>query len=195
MGILVFPFVLFTIPIEIEYSYDSQSSLKSKTRIVWLFGCVRFQPNPRREEHRGKGELYPKQRASKKTVKADKKEFNVLFAIIRSEGFAWHLFRLFYAILGSTHIKQLRARLLLGFDDPADTGFIHGLLMPGFAFLYAIPKIDFIATPIFDRPILQTELHMKIRLVPIHYLKALVVFVFSLKTFCAAKAAYKAYQL
>ena len=196
IGILLLPFVLLAIPIEIEYTYDSKSSLKSTIRIVWLFGFVRFQPSSKKEEQRDKlrHEITPKRQTSRKAAKADKKGFKVFLAMLRSEGFIRHIFRLFYAILTITKIKQLRARFLFGLDDPADTGLVYGLLMSGISFLYAVPKVDFVVTPIFDRYVVETNLKMKIRLVPINYLKAVVLFVFSKETFRAAKAAYKVYR-
>ncbi|GEM_PF-3251549 len=196
IGVLLFLFMLLSIPIEIEYSYDSRSGLKSGTQIVWLFGLLRFQPKRKKEDEPG-DELrhqVPSKQTSRKPVKADNKGFEVLLALFCSEGFIRRFFRLLYAVLTITRIKQLRARLLLGLDDPADTGLVYGLLMPCFSFLYAVPRVEFVATPVFDRYVVESNLQMKICMVPIRYLKAIVFFLFSLETFRAAKAAYKAYR-
>jgi len=198
IGILLLPFVLLAIPIDIEYRYDPQSSARARTGLTLRWAFIQFRAKSNKEAHRhrdkARHKARPKQRAPHKTAKADKKGAKVFLALLRSEGFIRRLLRLFYAILSITQIKQLKARFLLGLDDPADTGLVFGLLMPGLSFLYAVPRVDFAATPIFDRQVIETHLRMKIRLVPIRYLKALIQFIFSRETFHAAKAAYRAYQ-
>jgi hypothetical protein len=197
IGLLLLPLLLLAIPVEIECAYDSQSGQKATTRIVWFFGLVRFQPGGKKAAERDtlRDKFASKGKTSRKLAKAGKKHFKVFIALLGSEGFTRRMSRLLYDILSAAKIKQLRARFLIGLDDPADTGFVYGLLSPGFAFLYAIPQVDFVATPVFDQAVFATNMDMKIRLVPINYLKAGAMFVFSKETFSAALAAFKAYRL
>lgn len=186
--------MLLAVPLEIEFTYNSQSRRKSTTSIVWLFGLVRFQLARKREADfwdQVQYEVTPIKRNSRKPAGADNRGVRVFFAVLRSEGFIRRLFRLIYEILTVARINRLRVRLLFGLDDPADTGFIYGLLSPGFSSLYALPQVDFDVTPVFDRSVVETNMEMKIRVVPVNYLKAVVLFVFSRESFRATKAAFR----
>ena len=200
IAVLLFPLLLSAIPVEIEHAYDSQSAQRATTRIVWFFGLVRFQPGRKEKPQRDRvrRSIFSRIKTSRLWANrgpGGKKRFRVLIALLGSDGFSRRTFKLLYDVLSGAKITQLRARFLFGLDNPADTGFIYGLLSPGFAFLYAIPKVDFAATPVFDQSVFATNMDMKVRLVPIHYLKAGALFVFSKETFGAAMAAFKAYRL
>jgi hypothetical protein len=197
IGIALSALLLLAIPVEIEYTFDSRTRPRSTGRVVWLLGLVRLRPGgrkkqKRRDERRRKAAL--KRRGLRKPAGAGKRGPRVLLAAFGSEGFARRVFRLLHAVLAVSEIRRLRARFRIGLDDPADTGLVYGLLAPGLSLLYALPRADFAAIPVFDRSALEADMHVRLRLVPINYLKAVVVFVFSIETLRAARAAYRAYR-
>jgi hypothetical protein len=196
-GIVLSLFALLALPVEIDYTFDSESRPRSAARIVWLLGLVRSRPGSREgKKHRGEArkKAAPKGRRARKSSKAREKGFKVFLAAIRSEGFIRRVFKLLHAIFSATEIKRLRARFLLGLDDPADTGLVYGLLAPALSLFHALPRADFAAVPVFDRSALEANMNIRLRLVPINYLKAAVAFIFSMETLRAAMAAYGAYR-
>ena len=194
-GIVLSLLALLALPVEIDYTFDSESRPRSAARIVWLLGLVRFRPGSREGKERRRK---PRKRAAPKGRRprrsARERGFRVLLAAIRSEGFVRRVFKLLRAVFSATEIKRLRARFLIGLDDPADTGLVYGLLAPALSLFHALPRADFAAVPVFDRSTLGANMNIRLRLVPINYLKAAVAFIISMETLRAAMAAYRAYR-
>jgi hypothetical protein len=196
-GIVLSLLALLALPVEIDYTFDSESRPRSAARIVWLLGLVRFRPGSRKGKTRRRKprkRAAPKGRRPRKSARAREKGFRVFLAAIRSEGFVRRVFKLLHAIFSATEIKRLRARFLIGLDDPADTGLVYGLLAPALSLFHALPRGDFAAVPVFDRSALEANMNIRLRLVPINYLKAAVAFIISMETLRAAMAAYRAYR-
>ncbi len=198
IGIIAVPLLLLAVPIHIEYSHDTRARQKSKMRIMWLFGLVRIRSIPS-GEGKGWGARFAASRVKEKTERhkpprQKSKSSKVLLAIITSEGLLRHLFKLLYELLSVAKIKELQARVRFGLDDPADTGRLYGLLAPAFSILYAIPRVDFSAIPLFDRTGVETDIQARIRVVPIYYIKAVLLFVFTKESLRAARTAVRAYS-
>lgn len=197
IGIIVIPILLLAIPIHIEYFYNNRVRLKSQMRLVWLFGLVRISSASSRKDKeraaRTGGSRVKEKRKFHKSTRQKRKSGKALLAAIASEGFLSCVFRLLYQVLTVAKIKQLQACVRFGLNDPADTGRLYGLLAPAFSILYAIPRVDFVATPVFDRVGVETNIQTRIRVVPIHYIKAVLLFVFTKESLRAARAAIRAY--
>lgn len=197
-ALLLLPLVVLAIPIEIEYRYDSTATQKSVTRIVWLFGLIRFQLGGASDRAIHFDDIpdipTEQRRTSHPRSGRNKKGLRVFLALLRSEGFIRRALRLLYEILTVARIKELRGQIQFGLDDPADTGRLYGLLAPGLSFLYALPQVEFAATPVFDRNTAEADLQTKIRLVPLNYPKAVLLFLCSPETRRALRAAKRALQ-
>ncbi len=198
IGIIVVPLLLLAIPIHIEYCYDHQVRLKSQMRIIWLFGLVRIRPTPS-ERSKGTAARFTDSRVKEKRKlhkrsRQKSKLGKALLAVISSEGLLRHLFRLLYELLSDAKIKQLKACVRFGLDDPADTGRLYGSLAPAFSILYAIPRVDFVAVPLFDRTGVETDIQARVRVVPIYYIKAVLLFVFTKESLQAARAVIRVYS-
>ncbi len=198
IGIIILPLLLLAIPIQIDFVYDSSEQKKSQTRITWLFGLVHIRPNVSREPKEWENVFHeqPKKekRKKRKKVKSHKNGLKAFIAVMQSKGFIRRIFRLFYEILTVAEISQLKACIFFGLDDPADTGRVYGLLAPSFSCLYAIPRVDFEAIPVFDRVIMAANIQTRIRVVPINYIKSILMFVFSKESLRAARIFVKVYR-
>lgn len=195
IGIIVLPIVLLTIPLDIEYTYDSQAKLTSQIRISWLFGLVRIKSNSSIKEQKSAARmasLRVKETSKlRKPAMPKRKSGKILLAVMTSEGLLRRVFRLLYEVLTVAKIKQLQASVKFGLDDPADTGRLYGSLAPAFSILYAIPQVNFVAMPLFDRIGIDANMRTCIRVVPIHYIKAVLLFVFTKEFLRAVRAVIK----
>jgi len=193
--------LLLVVPIDIEIFYDSSEQVESKAKVTWLYGLVRFRTSNFSKsfaENKSKTTVFEKRHRSKRKKKDGrrKKETGggrIFLAVIRSKGFIRRVFKLLFEVITVAKIQQLRARVYIGLEDPADTGYFFGLLAPSFSILYAIPKVDFVAVPVFDREVLEANIKTNVRIVPIKYVSAVLSFVFSKECFRAMKAAYRSY--
>jgi hypothetical protein len=68
--------------------------------------------------------------------------------------------------LGRIHIDALRLRATFGFDDPADTGEVFGMLTP---LVYGLPaeRCDFQIRPDFDRRRFEGSAELSLHLTPL----------------------------
>lgn len=197
IGIVVVPIALLAIPVHIEYSYNSQAERPSRWRVIWLFGLVRFSPIPPSKTGKSAANTDDQRIKTKLKVRKpgkQKKQLRVLLAVMTSEGFLRRILRLLYKILTAVKIRQLQARLYFGLDDPADTGRLFGLMVPVISNIYAIPRLDFVATPLFDRVGVEANIYTSIVVVPINYIRPVVTFIFSKETLRAIRAAIRVYR-
>jgi hypothetical protein len=112
-------------------------------------------------------------------------------AMARSDGFSRRVLCLLRDLLGRVQVRRLDLDLRLGFDDPADTGRLWGIIGPVSAVL-ALPHAARVSvTPVFTEPLLYLDAHAEARIVPAALLLALLGFVFSPITFRAARAAFQ----
>ena len=195
--------LLLAIPLHIDYFYDNQAGPKSQMRLIWLFGLVRIRLKPSTKKKRSKVEkkgakvIGGPQVKEKRTIHQlpgkKRKSGKVLLALITSEGLLRRVLKLLYKILSIAKIKQLQASVRFGLDDPAETGLVYGLLTPAFSLLYAYPRVDFVATPVFDRVGIETNIQTQIRVVPFNYFKAVLLFIFTKESLRAARAAIRVY--
>ena len=202
LSVFLIPILLLVVPIDIEFCYDSSGQIESGVHIVWLFGLVRFRSNfsdKRFTEKQGETAVFKKrhqtrQKGKDRRTRKKKGGSRVFLAVIRSKGFIRRVFRLLFDVITVAEIRQLRARVYVGLEDPADTGYFFGLLAPSFSILYAIPQVDFVAVPVFDREVIEANIKTDIRIVPISYVVAVLSFVFSKEFFRALRVAHRVYR-
>jgi len=191
VSVLIF---LLAVPIEINYEFSNRFPKKSITKVRWFFGLVNFKIEGNARNIDLKPEIPKRKKAKKKhkTPSRYKTGAKIFLAIIRSNGFLKQSLKLLRDVLTVAEIKQLQAQLGFGLGDPADTGRFYGLMSSLFAFLYAIPRVNFAVTPLFDRSSFEAEIAAGLKIVPIRFFQAILRFVFSKACFRAFIAATKA---
>jgi len=183
--LLLTPFLLLAIPVELFIDYDSQAKIKLRARVVWFFGLVNIKHSNKpksKQQTKTKSEktkFDSKSNKNKTPKKSRQKKNPFLWTALTSEGFVQRLVRLIYDILTTAKIKTFFARIYFGMDDPADTGRIYGIGAPLFSVFYAIPQLDFEAIPVFDEEIFRGQLKTHVHVVPINYVKVILLFLFS----------------
>lgn len=192
IGIIALLIFLLAVPIDLEYQFDNQLEKKSNTRIIWLFGLVNIELKKHKRDIELKKSKIPKAKKKRKTTANVKTNIRLFLAVIKSEGFLKRILKLFREMLTVSEIKRLQARLGFGLGDPAETGQLYGMVSPMFTFMYAMPGVNFVVIPIFDRTIFQAEISATLRIVPLRFIRAILCFIFSIESLRAIKAAIKA---
>jgi hypothetical protein len=192
IGIIALLIFLLAVPIDLEYQFDNQLEKKSSTRIIWLFGLVNVELKKHKHDIELKKSKIPKAKKKRKTTANVKSNIRPFLVVIKSEGFLKRILKLFREMLTVAEIRQLQARLGFGLGDPAETGQLYGMVSPMFVFMYAMPGVNFVVIPIFDRTIFQVEISAALRIVPLRFVRAILYFIFSIESLRAIKAAIKA---
>ena len=157
---------------------------KFQVRLVWLFGLVSKEVTKgKKRPEEEKGVTEGKRKPGKRKIKA-----RTIFQILRTKGLLKQLKRLLQDILKQLKIRDLKANLRIGLDDPADTGLLLALIGPATFFLGSSRVHEIRVQPSFeDEAVFEGYLHGAVRLVPIQLAIPFLRFVFSLAAIRTAK--------
>lgn len=123
-------------------------------------------------------------RAAPRTARAargrrPRKQRRKLRALLFSRDFLPSLVRLFRRLLRQLRPRSVRLELRAGLDNPADTGWLWGKLMPLVALLWALDAESITLEPDFSKPCLTLNGHASIRVVPGLLLATLIGYCFT----------------
>ena len=183
-------FILF-VPVDIEFTYNNQAHKKAHTKVIWLFGLVRFNVGV---ADKSKFKVNATELEQHKAKKREKKSGSLksVLVVMKSKGFIKRVIRLMREAITVAEIERFHWHLSFGLDDPADTGRVYGLLSPAFAFMYTCPRIHFSFFPLFDRIALETKICCDFRIVPMKFIWVILRFIFSVESLRAINATIKA---
>ena len=99
--------------------------------------------------------------SKEKEQKKAKKEGKYNYKYFLNKAFLEKIFQLIKKILKHISPRRLKIRLKYGFDNPADTGILHGFIT---MFSHYFSEYDVKLTPVFDREIMEGEIFLKGRL-------------------------------
>jgi hypothetical protein len=153
--------------------------------VRWLFGLVplpsggrtRTPENPpqmKKPRHRGRG-------GGRRAL-----------AALRTEGFVRRVARLVRDLLARLRIRRLELDLVVGLDDPADTGRLWGLLGPASALLPLPAPARVHVAPDFTGAVLAVDGRGEVRFVPLALLAVVAAFALSPSTVRALWATARA---
>ncbi len=173
VALLVGVVAVLAIPVGVTFTVQREEKFQGRVTIDWLFGLVRIPVQP--EEN---GETKPEP-SSKKSSRTQAQRDIHLWAMFRSKGFLARLLRLLRRLMGCIHIRRLRLHLLIGLDDPADTGQLWGMIGP-LALLVPVPaRAELVIQPEFTGAALQIDSEGAIRILPIEIIGTLFAFALS----------------
>ena len=166
---------VLTIPVGVAFTVQREEKLQGRVTIDWMFGLVRIPVYP---EEGGEARAAPA--PSPKQARRTRAQRDLhLGAMLRSQGFLARLIRLLRRLRGCIHIRRLRLHVLLGLDDPADTGRLWGMVGP-LALLVPVPAgADLAIQPEFTGATLQIDGEGAVRILPIEIIGTLFAFALS----------------
>ena len=161
-GVLLFLTLLAAIPVRIRYQFAWRVVVDNRVDVSWLFGLVNVSlptESVRRQD-------VPAGAPSSAT-QADSKRGSGALRAFREESFRRRLFRYLGDLWRSVDAENIRLRVRLGLDDPADTGLLWGVIGPVAALLGAAERISVRVEPDFAAETIDVDSSGQIRLIPL----------------------------
>ena len=195
-------FLLLLVPIDIEGRVILGK--RPKVRVAWLFGLIRKDLF---EETRAGKKLFAQEReelqkeqAQKLPAETPEKEpeskgqgwsSRDILSIIRTKGLIGNLKRLLMGLARALRVRHIKARLRMGFEDPADTGLAAGYLWSMIGYLESHYPLDMKIEPSFYEEALEGEGEGALRIWPALIVLPLLQFLLSRPTLKATWDAIK----
>lgn len=190
---VIFFILLLLVPIDIEGRVILGN--RPKVRIAWLFGLIRkdlFDETwTGKEPIAQEREQLQKDEAQKLPAETPEKEpeskgqglsSRDVLSIIRTEGLIGNLKRLLMGLPRALRVRRLKARLRMGFEDPADTGLAAGCLWSMIGYLESHYPLDMRIEPSFCEEALEGEGEGALRIWPALVVLPLLRFLLSRPT-------------
>jgi hypothetical protein len=159
---------LLSVPVDLSFRVQNSPSWRVVGVIRWLFGVVKYPLAPgggrRKHEHK-----------RRKTLRKRRLKFGRL---VREAAFRRRFPRFVQDVIASIQLLDFRARLRLGFEDPADTGLLWALVGPLMVFLRHT-NIDLDVRPEFSESRMEIDLQGLVRVTPARLAWVLAVFALS----------------
>jgi hypothetical protein len=187
--------LLLAIPVACMIHAERNIALQTSWRVRWLFGLVEVGSGRRRAQPPappGRDESEAAAVPSRRFPRSNPgKGGKMVLAALGTRGVVPRLRRLVIDLLRQLHWENLSLHLEFGFDDPADTGRIYGLLYP---LLVAVAGtgIELRCEPDFGRPCLEGSFEAAFRLRPVAIIGIVLVFFCSPPVVRAMHAGWRA---
>ena len=181
-GVFCLGLAALCVPLDISLSFDRTRSKKLSLRVRWLFGFLRlhrseFGKKPDRLQHK----------RDKKAAGLRKRDLRLVFQILRVKGMRGAIAQLAHRIFLRLEVLDLRGELIMGLDDPADTGILMAMLMPACIILNTLSGKFFMVRPSFGGAVLDGNGKAIVRLFPIWACLSAARFILSMPAFTALK--------
>lgn len=112
-------------------------------------------------------------------------------AALRTRGLPGRVGRLGVTLLRQAKLEEFRVRTAFGFDNPADTGIVYGLLSP-WLMVAAARGLHLECRPMFEESGLRGAIIARVHVRPLSVVGALTAFLASPSVIRAARAAWRA---
>ena len=184
LGLAFLTVLLLLIPIDLAFSYERQEGSRSRMRIGWLFGLIGKELGGERK----RGEKKPKEKKAKK----ERKSFGGPLVIFRARSFSGRLFLLAKRLAKSVRVRDVEVEFQVGTGDPAETGQLHGLIVPVVALARSSLSPDIRVDPNFVEGPFRGDARGAVRVYPIKLIPPLIAFTLSPATFRGVRAIWSA---
>ncbi len=182
--------VLLAVPVMLAIDAERVEALKASWHIRWLFGLVDIRlprersspPAPERSDVAGR----PSKSAGNRRRKA-----RIALAVLRTRGLARRVTRVSSDLFRRVTLEEFRLQTAFGFDNPADTGIVYGVLSP-LIVLAEQRGWDIECRPMFLESGLRGVLRATIHIRPLAVAGTLFAFLLSRPVRRALKSAWQA---
>ncbi len=169
------------VPLDVSLSFDTARPVKHSLRVTWLFGFLRVH-----QSEIGKKPAKPQGKKEKKAG-LRRRDLRLVLQMLRVKGMGHAIAGFARRLLLRLKILDLKGELIIGLDDPADTGILMAVLMPVCIMLNSLSGKFFMVRPSFGGAVLDGNGEAIIRLFPILFCLSVARFIFSMPAFTALK--------
>ncbi|HEY1302305.1 MAG TPA: hypothetical protein VGF24_02070 [Vicinamibacterales bacterium] len=178
---------MLAVPVVLFIEADCTDKLKVRWRLFWLFGLIKPRsrnrsapPAPERADARPP--VTPKKRTGG--------GWRMVVAVLRTRGLFERVVRLARALLRRVTLERLQLDTMVGFENPADTGFVYGCLSPVLV-LADVRRLNIRCRPMFLESGVRGAFRATIRVRPLSVVGPMVAFLVSAPVFRAARVAWR----
>ena len=162
-GLIAFSVLLLCIPIETMVSIDTESSKKYSVIVSWLFGIIKTDLGKKRPKKINKVKTPPKKRRLLSRL-----DIGFTSQIGSVAGLIKRFKDLIAGIYRQLRIKEITGDLVVGFEDPVQTGMLFAIIGPANALLNLHPRYNVSIIPFFDdEDILEGKLYGNVKVQPV----------------------------
>jgi hypothetical protein len=173
---------LLAVPVMLVVDAGRVEALKASWRIRWLFGAVDIRlPRERTDSTDPPAKSAGKRRRIARMV----------LAVVRTRGLVHRVMRACRDVCRHVTLDEFRLQTAFGFDNPADTGIVYGVLSP-LVVLAGQRGLNVECRPMFLESGLQGALRARIHVRPIAVAGPLFTFLLSRPVRRAVKSAWRA---
>ena len=158
---------LLAIPIDLVYRLNWRGSLQGDVQLRWLFGLLRVRiPIEKTPSTQTTKETMAKPRRRKRRSGSKVKPL----AAWRQRSFRQRITRFLHKLWQAIHKRDMRLHLLIGLDDPADTGQLWAIMGPVSAVCAQTQTVQINIEPDFTESHLELNSSGDIRIIPLQLL-------------------------
>jgi len=181
---------LLAVPVMLVIDAERVEALKARWHIRWLFGFVDIRgPRDRPEPPASEGPDVPS--SPPEPRRSRRRKARIVIAVLRTRGLLRRVARLVSALVRHVTLDEFRLRTAFGFDSPADTGIVYGLLSP-LVVLAEQRGLNVECRPMFLESGLRGAVRATIRVRPLAVVGAFLAFLLSRPVLRAARSAWRA---
>jgi hypothetical protein len=171
--IIVALIVLLSVPLDVKFTWDSRRKPSGQIRLEWLFGVVK------KDIHRVKSGSKKEESRERPNLGKELDRIRDFIEIIKIKGLVNQTLCLAKDGFRRLKIKHFSGNIRFGLDDPAETGFIFGLINSMKPFLIHYTD-EFNVQPVFDdNTVCEGYLQGTFRLHPIRMTVPAIKFIWS----------------
>jgi hypothetical protein len=171
-SLVVLAVLVLCVPVDAVLTLDTLAECKFRIRLVWLFGLVRHEFGPEKRK--------PEAPQPSRAKRERRIRFRTIWRILRTKGLLTKTKNLARDVLSRIKIKEIAVNLMLGLDDPADTGLVFAVIGAAKPFLKLPRQYELTIEPSFSgQPFFQGYARSVLRLQPIRLVIPIGRFVFS----------------
>jgi len=185
--------LLLAVPVNLVYALRKDEVWRGRLIVYWMFGLFRVSVRPgRRKAARSSKRRRKRREMIVSGTKGVVRRRRMVLAILRTRGLLRGLLHLLRDLLRSLKPRRLRVELVIGLEDPADTGRLAGVLAPlrllfGRRTLGKESNVSIDVTPDFFGPRLQGYSCASVQFVPLKLIAIVIGFLFSAPVFRAVR--------
>ncbi len=168
---------LLAIPIDLVYQMNWRGSLQGEIQLHWLFRLLRVHiPLKSSKTTQPAKRTHTKQHSRHKT--RSKSKANPLVAW-RQRSFRQRIIKFLHDLWQAIRKRDMHLQLLIGLDDPADTGQLWAVMGPLSAVLAQSQAVRIDIEPDFSESHLEVNSSGDIRIIPLQLLALLLALLLS----------------
>jgi hypothetical protein len=181
---------LLAVPVVLIVDAERGDRLEARWRVRWLFSLVDVRW-PRGRPLPAVSEPSDGARPARTSRAGRRRGVRMAIAALRTRGLPGRVGRLALALLRRAKLEEFHQRTTFGFDSPADTGIVYGLLSP-LLMIATTRGLNLECRPMFEESGLRGAFSATVQVRPLSVVGALGAFLVSPSVIRAARSAWRA---